>query len=68
VKPPPKLYSVTEVAELLSCSRGHVYSLIAAGQFSEVADISAGGSRAKTRISEPVLAAYIAARTRQVRP
>lgn len=60
----PQLFTCAEVAARLGCSRQHVYDLIAHGAFTEVVDIS-GGRRAKTRIAEPVLAAYIAARTRK---
>lgn len=65
-KTAPQLLSAAEVAARLGCSRRHVYDLIARGAFTEVVDIS-DGSRAKSRIAEPVLAAYIAARTRQIR-
>lgn len=63
-KTAPQLLTAAEVAIRLGCSQRHVYDLIAQGAFTEVVDIS-GGRRAKTRIAEPVLAAYIAGRTRK---
>jgi excisionase family DNA binding protein len=59
-----RLLTVIETAALLSCSKDHVYDLISRGEISEVVDI--GNGRAKTRIPEPALAAYIAGRTRKV--
>ena len=56
----PQLLSVTEVAEALRCSRGHVYDLISAGHFTAV-DIGAK-TKAKTRISTADLEAFIAKR------
>ncbi|WP_418063936.1 helix-turn-helix domain-containing protein [Pimelobacter simplex] len=49
--------SVTEAARVLSCSRGHVYNLIAAGELSAV-DIGIEG-RSKTRVFANELEAYI---------
>lgn len=53
--------SVTDVAEVLGCSRGHVYDLIAAGRLTSI-DIGAA-TRAKTRISETELQAFIQRQT-----
>lgn len=50
------LISVTEAAKRLSCSRGHVYSLITAGQLRRH-NIALKGS--KTRISEEDLERYM---------
>lgn len=63
--PAAQLLTVSEVAARLGCSRGHVYHLIAGGLFREITDIGVG--RAKTRISESVLAEYIASRTRSIK-
>jgi len=53
------LLSVIAVAERLSCSRTHVYRLIAAGEL-PIIDIATPGSiYAKTRIRESDLAAYL---------
>lgn len=57
------LLSITEAARLLSCSRGHVYNLIAAGELSAV-DIGIGG-RAKTRVLPAELQAYVQRHTRR---
>lgn len=51
-----RLLSVREVAELWSCSRDHIYDLIARGALA-VVDI--GGTRAKTRIPESSLTDYV---------
>lgn len=61
--PLPRLLSVTEAAEVLGCSRGHIYDLISAGKFRAV-EIKATGKRSKTRIYETDLAAFIEANTR----
>lgn len=58
---PSRLMSVTEAAEVLSCSRGHVINLIAKGHLRGV-DIGIG--RAKTRVYPEDLQAYIASKTR----
>lgn len=57
-----KLFSVVEAAELLSCSKDHVYDLIAHGHLAAT-DIGIG-RRPKTRVSAKAIDAYIAARTR----
>ncbi|WP_418059930.1 helix-turn-helix domain-containing protein [Pimelobacter simplex] len=58
--------SVTEAARVLSCSRGHVYNLIAAGELS-VVDIGIEG-RPKTRVLEGELKGYVERRTRRATP
>jgi excisionase family DNA binding protein len=55
------LLSVARVAEVLDCSRGHVINLVAKGHLRGV-DIGIG--RAKTRIRQSDLEAYIASKTR----
>lgn len=57
-----QLLSVVEVAERLSCSRNHVYGLIATGGLRAV-DLRASGAKAKTRIRESDLEAFIERRT-----
>lgn len=59
----PRLYKVAEVAELLSCSKDHVYDLIAAGRLAKC-DIGTG-RRPLTRVSEKALTAYIERNTRK---
>ena len=58
-----QLLSVTEAAQRLSCSRGHVHNLIAVGALRSV-ELRATGNRSKARIYEADLEAFIAARTR----
>lgn len=58
-----RLMSVAAAAEQLDCSRGHVYNLIAAGEFQAV-DIHATGKRPKTRVLAAEVEAYIARQTR----
>lgn len=60
-----QLLSVTHVAQVLDCSRGHVYGLIAAGKLRAV-EIKATGTRAKTRIPAEDLQAFIDAHTRTI--
>jgi len=55
---PERLYSVAEIAKLWSCSRQHVYNLIASGQLASVQATVA--KRAWTRVPESDLAAYVA--------
>lgn len=57
------LLSPARVAQRLDCSRPHVYGLIAAGRLRAV-EIKATGTRAKTRIREDDLEAFIDANTR----
>lgn len=65
MRPPVQLLTVPQVAARLGCSPRHVHDLVARGAFSHVVDIGTG-TRAKSRISEGVLAEYIASRTRRV--
>lgn len=58
-----QLLSITEAAARLSCSRGHVYGLIAAGHLAAV-EIKATGTRSKTRVREADLEAFIDRHTR----
>lgn len=60
-----RLLSVTQAAEQLGCSRGHIYGLIAAGELSAV-EIKAKGTRSKTRVLASEVEAFIASRTRRV--
>lgn len=55
---------VREVAELWRCSRDHVYDLITAGQLRVV---NLGRGRAKTRIPESELAAFVRRHARNAR-
>jgi excisionase family DNA binding protein len=57
-----RLLSVSVVAERLECSRNHVYSLIAKGGLPSV-DVRASGTKAKTRVRESDLEAFIDARS-----
>lgn len=58
-----QLMSITKAAEVLDCSRGHVYNLIAAGQIRAV-EIKVSGSRPKTRVRVEDLDAFIESHTR----
>lgn len=62
----PRLLTVPQAAEVLGCSRTHIYGLIAAGHLRPV-EIAAKGVRSKTRIRQDDLDAFIEARTREVR-
>jgi excisionase family DNA binding protein len=57
-----RLLSVAAVADRLECSRNHVYALVAKGGLRAV-DLRASGTKAKTRIRESDLEAFIGART-----
>lgn len=57
-----RLVSIAAAAERLSCSRGHIYHLIAAGELSSV-DIHAQGNRSKTRVFDDELDQFIESRT-----
>lgn len=61
----PRLHTIPQVAELLGCSRWHVYDLIARGEL-DVVDISTG-RRACSRVPDDSLAAYITARRRNAK-
>lgn len=54
--------SITEAARRLSCSRGHVYNLIAAGEL-RVVNIGIGG-RPKSRLYPEDIDAYLERKTR----
>lgn len=58
-----RLLSVAEAAVVLSCSRDHVYRLIAAGEFPVIDIATPGAGISKTRIRESELHAYIARAT-----
>lgn len=58
---PPRLLRIPQVADVLGCSRGHVYNLIAAGQLDTV-DIAPPGNASKTRVPESSVTAYVASR------
>jgi excisionase family DNA binding protein len=60
---PTQLLSVTKAAEILDCSRGHIYGLIGVGKLRAV-EIKAVGPRSKTRIRKEDLQAFIDAHTR----
>lgn len=64
--PPQALHllSVTSAAELLDCSRGHIYGLIAAGELAAV-DIRARGTRPKTRVLATEIADLVDRRARR---
>jgi excisionase family DNA binding protein len=57
-----QLLSVAAAAERLDVSRGHIYHLIREGHLRTV-DLHATGTKAKTRIYETDLEAFIQART-----
>jgi excisionase family DNA binding protein len=59
-----RLYSVTQVAEILDCSDMHVYRQIAAGELRAVDIGSSGSGRPKSRIRSDDLADYIDRKTR----
>jgi excisionase family DNA binding protein len=60
----PQLLSIAKAAEVLDCSRGHVYGLIAAGKLRAV-ETKATGRKSKTRVYESDLAEFIEANTRR---
>lgn len=60
-----QLLSVTRAAEALDCSRGHVYSLIAAGELRAVEIKTPASTRSKTRVRAEDLDDYIEAATRR---
>jgi excisionase family DNA binding protein len=60
---PVQLLTVIETAKRLQCSPNHVYRLIAAGKLRSLDVALPGSQRAKTRVSEVDLAAYIEAST-----
>lgn len=60
---PVQLLTITETAKRLSCSPNHVYRLIATGKLRSLDVALPGSQRAKTRVSEAALAAYVEAST-----
>ena len=64
---PVTMPSVAEVAAYLGCSDMHVYRLITAGELATV-NIAGPGARAKMRVPEESLAAFIGRRTAKVAP
>lgn len=61
---PTQLLTITAAAERLSCSRGHVYNLIAAGALRAVEIAVPRRKRPKTRVREEDLQAFIDEHTR----
>ena len=59
----PSLLTIPMAAAALSCSRRHVYTLIAGG---ELRPVDIGHGRSKTRIRPDDLQAYIERQTRDV--
>lgn len=60
-----RLLSVPAAAQVLGCSRTHIYGLIAAGHLRPV-EIKATGTRTKTRIRQDDLDKFIEQQTRRV--
>lgn len=60
-----QLLSIPHAAEILDCSRGHVYRLITTGRLRAV-EIKASGTRPKTRVRAEDLAVFIEENTRVV--
>jgi excisionase family DNA binding protein len=58
--PVEPLYSVARAAQLLGCSKMHVYRLIAAGEFPVIDIATPGAGVSKSRIRESDLTAYLA--------
>jgi excisionase family DNA binding protein len=56
---PVQLLTVIETAKRLRCSPNHVYRLIAAGKLPSLDVALPESQRAKTRVNEEDLAAYI---------
>lgn len=54
-----QLLTIPEAADRLRCSDSHIYRLIAAGKIRPTDVSRPGARRAKTRVSESDLAAYI---------
>ena len=64
-RPAARLLAVPAAAERLGCSENHVYRLIAAGELDAIDIAQPGAKKAKTRVSEANLDAYIESRTRR---
>lgn len=62
--PEPRLWSITEAARYLGCSRGHIYGLIAHGALSAI-ELKATGTRPFTRVSIQEVKDLIDSRTRR---
>lgn len=60
----PVLLTIPQTRHRLGCSEMHVYRLIASGALRAVDIAQPGARRAKTRIRDDDLAAYINAHTR----
>lgn len=63
---PTQLLSITTVAGQLSCSRGHVYNLIAERALPAVEIKTPGSKRPKTRVRAADLEAFITSREHRV--
>lgn len=61
-----RLLTVTDAAEQLACSRGHVYSLIATGQLRPVDIKPTSSTRSKTRLLASEVEEFIRINTRDV--
>lgn len=61
-----QLLTIPQAADRLSCSRGHIYTLIATGELNYV-DIAPAGRASKTRIPEGALTAYVEKRMKNAR-
>jgi excisionase family DNA binding protein len=64
-RPGGRLLAIPATADRLGCSENHIYRLIAAGELDAIDIAQPGARKAKTRVSEANLDAYIAARTRR---
>lgn len=63
MRAPPQLLSIAHAAQILDCSRAHVYRLIAGGKLRAV-ELKATGARPKARVRAEDLAAFIEKNTR----
>jgi excisionase family DNA binding protein len=64
-RPSVRLLPIPAAADRLGCSENHIYRLIAAGELDAVDIAQPGARKAKTRINEANLDAYVEARTRR---
>lgn len=61
-----RVYTIKEVADLLSCSKNHVYRLISSGELTAVnIAAAANASRAKYRVTQADLDRYLESRALQ---
>jgi excisionase family DNA binding protein len=67
-RPPARLWSVPDAAELLGCSEMHVYRLVSTGELRAVDISRKGAGKSKTRIRSDDLDTYIESRTRRAVP